>query len=92
MLYVKKITRITINQFAGESDACKNGEDHAASQFVVIVFILRVITDYIKLPEALGWIFFLLMLVSLTWLAVSVTKVWWTRKDLIIPFIADFIR
>jgi hypothetical protein len=59
---------------------------------VVIVAILHAATGYIKLPDVLGWALIFLMIVLLIGLAISVTKVWWTRKDLITPFLADFIR
>lgn len=58
---------------------------------IVFVSILGVVVDYIELPEIVGWIFLVFMLVFLIWMAVSVTKIWWFRKDLIVPFLGDLI-
>lgn len=59
---------------------------------IVLVGILHVLADFIHIPESFGWFFTALILILLIWLAVLVTKTWWRREDLIVPFIADFIR
>jgi hypothetical protein len=55
------------------------------------VAALRVGVDYFQLPEPLGWFFICLMLALFFWLAVSITKICWIKKDLIIPFFTEFI-
>jgi hypothetical protein len=61
------------------------------SGLVFLSIILRAAVDYINLPKFIGRFLLFQTVLFLLWLAVSVTKIWWTRKDLIIPFISDFI-